>query len=364
MTFFGGLGLVIGLELRQRVRGVAWYVLVGIFVVLVAIVTVLLWLATRAFDSNDGAAGFGGWLYSLIVYFVLLLGTLVTPAFSGNAINGERDAGTLATTQVTLVTTGQLVLGKWIAAWVSSLAFLVASVPFIAIALLLGNLDAATIAISVLILAVELGVLAAIGVALSGIVTRPLFSIVLSYLVIAALSVGTLIAFGLLGSVTRSTVTETYVGFNADSYDDSTGQPVDPVCMPAQTNTYETPRFDLYWGILAANPYVVLADAAPDGFDRAGNPTNLFAAISGGVRFLQDEPELTRHIDDCAQAKNGVLGDIDGTQSTLKQIHDRAVPSWYVGLGVHVLLAAAALWWAWARTRTPAKRLPKGSRIA
>jgi hypothetical protein len=35
-----------------------------------------------------------------------------------------------------------------------------------------------------------------------------------------------------------------------------------------------------------------------------------------------------------------------------------------VGLGIHVLLAGAALAWAVQRTRTPAQRLPRGSRIA
>ena len=121
-AFFRGLWLIVSLELRQRVRGVAWYVLLGVFVVLVAVVTLLLWLATGGGDSS-------GWIFSTVVYFVLLLGTLVTPALSGNAINGERDAGTLATTQVTLITTTQLVLGKFLAAWLIALAFLAASAP-------------------------------------------------------------------------------------------------------------------------------------------------------------------------------------------------------------------------------------------
>ncbi|WP_166999600.1 ABC transporter permease [Paramicrobacterium fandaimingii] len=367
MTFFRGLGLIIGLELRQRVRGVAWYILVGIFVALVAIVTLLLWLTTSTWgndfdDTAPGDSGAGGWLFSLILYFVLLLGTLATPAFSGNAVNGERDAGTLATTQVTLVTTPQIVLGKFVAAWISSLAFLVASVPFILIALLLGNLSAVTIAGSVLVLAAELGVFAAFGVALSALVTRPLFSIVLSYLVVAALSVGTLIAFGLLGSVTTSTVTETYIGFEADEYDDATGEPVDPVCLDPEMRTFQQPRFDLYWGILAANPYVVIADAAPGGFDSHGYPTNLFGTLSSGVRSLQTPPELERVVDHCNGGEPGMSYLID--RPTPQEAHDAAVPSWFVGLGIHVLLAAGALWWACVRTRTPAKRLAKGSRIA
>ncbi|GAB2528267.1 ABC transporter permease [Paramicrobacterium agarici] len=362
MTFFRGLGLIIGLELRQRVRGVAWYVLIGIFVVLVAIVTALLWLTTRMWGDGSGNSGAGGWLYSLIVYFVLLLGTLATPAFSGNAVNGERDAGTLATTQVTLVSTTQIVLGKFVAAWVASLAFLVASLPFIAIALVLGNLDVATIAVSFVVLAAELGVLAALGVALSAIITRPLFSIVVSYLVVAALSIGTLIAFGLLGTVTTSTVTETYIGIEADEFDEQTGEPIDPVCLDPETRTYQQPRYDLYWGFLAANPYVVIADAAPGGFDSHGNPTNMFSTLSSGVRSLQTPPEFEPVLDYCNDGNPGMSYLAD--RPTPEEVHDNAVPSWFVGLGIHVLLAAGALWWAIARTRTPAKRLATGSRIA
>ena len=151
-------------------------------------------------------------MFSTIVFFVLLLGTLVSPALSGNAINGERDAGTLATTQVTLITTAQLVIGKWLAAWLTALAFLAASLPFLLFAIVLGQVSAATIAISVLVLALELGVIAAIGVGLSGVLTRPLFSVVVTYLVVAALSIGTLIAFGLGGAAIQTTVRQTYIG--------------------------------------------------------------------------------------------------------------------------------------------------------
>ena len=83
--FFAGMWLVVTLDLKQRVRGVAWYVLLGVFVLLVTIVTGLLVLATNAWD--DG----GGGVFSTIVFFVLLLGTLVSPALSGNAINGASE---------------------------------------------------------------------------------------------------------------------------------------------------------------------------------------------------------------------------------------------------------------------------------
>ncbi|RXZ45243.1 ABC transporter permease [Agromyces binzhouensis] len=356
--FLQGLWLVVTLDLRQRVRTVAWYVLLGVFVVLVAGVTVLLVLATDAF--LDG----GGGVFSSIVFFVLLLGTLVSPALSANAINGERDAGTLATTQVTLVTTTQIVLGKWIAAWITALAFLAAAVPFLVFAVALGEVPASTILVSTLVTALELGVVAAIGVGLSGLLTRPLFSVAVTYLVVAALSIGTLIAFGLGGASAQSEVraTNTYVDWMTVERD---GVPPgeEPPCLPPQTWTYDVPRFDHVWGFLAANPYVVVADAAPASFDDRGTPTDMFTWIAVGVRQAQHAPELEVVYDECANwTPSGTV--VDDESETPRDVYEDSVPSWFVGLAIHLVLAAGALVWAVRRTATPAHRLPRGSRIA
>ena len=99
------------LELLQRVRTVSWYVLLGVFALLLVGVTALSFL------------GYGGWgmagpgVYSIVVYVTLLLVLLVSPTLSGNSINGDRDAATLAPVQVTLVTTGEILFGKFLAAW-------------------------------------------------------------------------------------------------------------------------------------------------------------------------------------------------------------------------------------------------------
>ncbi|WP_105035716.1 ABC transporter permease [Cryobacterium aureum] len=357
-VFLTGLWLIVTLELRQRVRGVSWYVLLGIFMLLVGIVTFLLWLATSAWLSG------GGGVFSTIIYFVLLLGTLVSPALSGNAINGDRDAGTLATTQVTLISTGQLVVGKFLAAWITALAFLAAALPFLIFAVVLGEVSLGTISVSVLVLAAELGVIAAVGVGLSGILTRPLFSIVLTYLMVAALSLGTLIAFALLGTATQQEATSVNYQVVSSTYDEKTGKQSDIICSTAQTSTYPVPRFDYYWWILAANPYVVVADAAPGSFDENGSPTDLFGQLAVGVRGAQTPPELYSEYNGCEEAANGYFDQGISTRPTAQETYDGAVPSWFIGLTIHLLLGAGALTWAWRRTRTPATHLPTGSRIA
>ena len=355
-TFLSGVGVILSLELRQRVRGTAWYVLLGIFVALVAIVTFLLQVALGGYGQNDGGRA-GNGIFSSIIYFVLLLGTLVAPALSGNAINGDRDAGTLATTQVTLISTWQIVIGKFFAAWITALAFLACGVPFLIYASFVGDLSASTILVSVLILAVELGVVAAIGVGLSGILSKPLFSIVATYLVVAALSIGTLIAFSLGGLAVQSTVTSSFS--SGIRYDDDKGVPLE--CGAPVVSTSQVPRFDYFWGILVANPYVLLADAVPTELGPEGYPVDLFGSIKVGVRTVQIPPDLNTIYNECEDAASGFTSQLGPTP---REILNSTVPAWFVGFAIHLVLAAGALVGAWARTRTPAGRLAKGTRIA
>jgi len=352
--FWRGLWLIASIELRQRVRGVAWYVLLGVFVLLLLIVTVLLGITFALTDSAAAEAGVaddsssaGPAIFSTIIYFALLLGTLVAPALSGNAINGDRDSGTLATTQVTLITTAQLVLGKFLAAWLTALAFLGVAVPFLLVAQILGGVPGSTIGVSILVLAAELGIVSAIGVGLSGIIRRPLFSVVVTYLIVAALSVGTLIGFSLGGIVLQ-----TRVNVPASSYDDGSG-----TCQVEAGYTMSAPGFDKVWWMLAANPYVVLADAVPTHFN-GNEPDDLFGFIKVGVRSAQLPIDPASYsYDDCGTPRNN-------DRPTSRDIIDRTVPSWFVGLLLQLVVAAALLLGATRLTRAPSGRLAAGSRIA
>ncbi|TQO20194.1 ABC-type transport system involved in multi-copper enzyme maturation permease subunit [Rhodoglobus vestalii] len=350
--FFSGVGVILSLELRQRVRTLSWYILLAVFVGLILVVTVLLSVALAGFGSADDG---GGGVYSTIIYFVLLLGTLVAPALSGNAINGDRDAGTLATTQVTLITTGQLIAGKFLAAWITAIAFLAAAVPFLIYAAIVGQLRASTIIVSIVVLAIELGVVAAIGVGLSGLMVRPLFSIVVTYLVVAALSVGTLIAFtlgGLALQTTTTSVSSYAIEYNAD------GTPSE--CSMPEEYENQVPRFDLFWGALVANPYVILADAVPTAYDANDQPKDLFGFFKLSVRTVQLSGTPAVSYNEC------VVGQIvqPPPYPSARTVIESTTPGWAVGLATHLVLAGVLLVGAWARTKTPAAKLSRGSRIA
>lgn len=337
---FARITTIARLELTQRLRSVGWYVLLGVFAVLLLGITALSFIVfSFQRESNAG-------VYSIVVNFVLLLVVLVSPTLSGNAINGDREAATLAPIQVTAATTGDIMLGKLLAAVATGAVFLLIAVPFLGVGMLPGGVSVGMFFVSILVLLAEIIVVAAIGVGLSGLIARPLFSIAATYLAVAALVIGTLIAFGLGGAAIRSDVAQ-----YQRPWDETTGE---PICDSWIESTYEQPRFDLVWGFLAANPFVVLADATPTTFVN-GYPNDLFGQLKVGVRMAQLPPEEQRW-DACDPAMP------DGP--TPEELIEGTVPSWFVGLGVQVLIAGGLFAGAWARTRTPARRLPPGTRIA
>ena len=99
-SFWRATWIVASLELRQRRRSRTLWILGAIWFVLIGIVTAVTWymlsLTAEAMDQAIDAYP----LFSLIVYFVLLFGSLVAPALSAGSISSERSGGTLATTQV------------------------------------------------------------------------------------------------------------------------------------------------------------------------------------------------------------------------------------------------------------------------
>ncbi|WP_427016221.1 ABC transporter permease [Pseudarthrobacter sp. P1] len=352
------IGVVLRLELAQRLRSRGWYIMLGIWLLVTAAVTLLSWAgwsASRPYDRSYGDKvvrddGPGSLIFEIVLAFVLLFGLLVAPAFSANAVNGDRSAGTLAILQVTLLTPGQLLWGKFLASWVVSLAFLATSTPFLLIGVLLGKMTAAHILVALGMLALELAVVCGIGVGISALANRPLFSIVVTYLAVAALVVGTLIAFGLGTWLARGTVTA-----NTPQYSYSEEYTPEAGNYTCSGPLREVPvvRTDTVAWLLAMNPYVVVADAIPYP-DRNQPNTPLggmgfLEGISQGARYAIAGPEATTT---CANGK----------------VHPdylaQTVPLWPLGLGLQVLVAGGLMWLGRQSLRTPARKLSKGTRVA
>lgn len=357
-----GLRTVAVLELRQRVRSTRWKTALIVWFLVVGLITLL---TTGAFQmlSDDpylsGGEAYGGTIYSLVVGFVLFLGLLVAPTLSSGAINGDRNAGTLATLQVTLLSPAEIVLGKLAASWIAALAFLAASIPFLVWALVSGGVYWLALLTTVLMLALVLGVVCAIGLGFSALVNKTSGSAVLTYLTIGAITVALPILFGLLVPATSTTE-------EVEVWDVEVGYTWEETRAPeCEWQTHEMPVWhsERTWWLLAPNPFVVVADAQPVNGDveQLANDGNMLAMLQYGVRYARTGD--TGPQDWCSEYvyENGREVRPDSPVEPIT-VTDQLVWPW--GLGFDLLLGAAGVVVAVNRLRVPTVDLPQGTRVA
>jgi len=354
-----GVRTVAALELRQRVRSTRWiWSLVAFFVVVGVVSTLTWWVARSAMVGLTGDSSYvGRSMFGFIVFFVLFLGLVVSPTLSATSVNGDRNAGTLATLQVTLLSPAEIVLGKLLASWLASLAFLAAAVPFIVWAFAAGGTPPVGLVTTLLLLAVVLAVVCALGLGFSSITNRTAGSAVLTYVSVAGLSVVSLIVFGLSIPLVSGTEQVEIRGQDWSAMTEPTadGEWREPACEVYVDQRYVA-HTERVWWLLAMNPFVVVADAvpAPESTAMIGDP---MSAIKFGVRTAR--LGHTEPVEECW------AGD-DWEQRQAEEAERlAALPAvWPWGLGFLVLLGGGGVALAVRRLTIPQSRLPKGQRVA
>lgn len=304
-------------ELRQRLRGRRWWLLLagwtGVLYVLVAFVR----SATRGAlqHSPDPGLEVGAVMFGSLALLVLALACLVLPSLSATSINGERDRGTLAVLQVTLLRPWEIVAAKLASATITAAVFLAATLPIALWCWLEGGVGVGRAAAVYLILLVVSSVLIALALAASALVRKPALSAVLAYGLVFVLTIGSPILFGIaLASAPRDDV---------------------PVPLP---------QSGWRWLLLAPDPFVVLADAAPaSGGRRIEDP---LSAIRQTVR-------LVRFGDATGSGRAGASPRLDDLPAL-----------WPAGLAIELALSGLAVYASIRRLRIPARRLAPGERIA
>ncbi len=365
---WAGLRTVALLELRQRVRSTRWIVILAVWAGALVLLT---WLITHAVHSvldpvpvpgSEQAAGQPGpVVFGIIIFLVLSLGGLIAPALTATSINGDRTAGVLATLQTTLLSPAELALGKLMAAWATALALLSAAAPCILWAYLDGGTPIGRLLVTLALLAVTLLVVCAVALGWSAIAARASSSAVLTYLTVAFLGLGLPLLFALSLPLVQQTdrvvvqqmsqASSTDPGTGTAAPDQLSGGSLTCVQTTESVTRAHTERI---WWLLAASPYVVVADAAPRRQSRVNGDSDPLTAIRDGVRSARLGPAGTESW--C------------GTNDPLTQQRESqaaALPSsWPYGLAADLLLGAGAVVIAVRRLRAPATRLPRGTRVA
>ncbi|WP_448631065.1 ABC transporter permease [Cellulomonas soli] len=347
-----GIRTVAVLDLRQRVRSTRWIVALVTWFVVVGAITLL---STGAVSTTWGAAGsrsqYGPLLFGIVTFLVLGLGLLVTPTLTSTAVNGDRNAGTLATLQVTLLTPAEIAMGKLLAAWAASLAFLGVSLPFLGLALAFGGTPAWALVRVVVLVALLLASVCGIGIGLSALTARSAGSTVLAFLTVATLTIFSLIFYAVtFPSITTTEQVEVYGPPPTWDYTEDTR----PACEWS-TQERSVMHTERTWWLLGMNPFVVVADGAGTG--ELEDRTDPLAGIREGVRTLRAGPDP--QLDECWSWD----GSSDGDQAVEEaQVTD--APVWPWGLAFNLLLGAAGFAVAVRRLTIPQHTLPRGTRVA
>jgi hypothetical protein len=273
-------------------------------------------------------------LFGFLMFFILGMMLVISPALTSQTINGDRERGTLATLQVTRLRPVEIAVGKLFAGWGIGLLALALSLPFTLYAMSRGGITAVRVLATYAVVAVLIGVVCAVSQALSALLARSITSALLSYVTVAALSIGTLIAFSLILPFTRETIT--------------VNPPQGP---PFQTEVEHQERI---WWLMAPNPFVVLADSAP----RVPRHVD----VRGDVVYVDDYDPLSSIGNEVRRLRHPpqVYYYYDGTVPPEPQ----SLPVWPYGLGFNVLLGIAAVTLTTYRLRTPTNKLARGVRVA
>jgi len=363
---WSGLRTVAVLDLRQRVRSSRWLIVLGIWMAVLLALTLLLRNAvSETIEQGSGGQisadevaraqeSAGATLFGLVVFLVLSLGALIAPALSASSVNGDRSAGVLATLQTTLLTPAEIALGKLLAAWLTALTLLVTAAPFLIWAYFQGGTPVGRLLTTLGVLALTLLVVCAIGLGWSAVTARTPASTVLTYLTVTFLGLGLPLLF-LLSTFLVSQEDRVQVRSEQGTSTVEGAEPTYSCVTTVEERTrYHTER---NWWLLAASPYVVVADSAPAprDADSFGDP---LTSIAAGVREARlGPPEIENQC---------FVGDSAGRQAEEQRRAARAAlpPTWPYGLLIDLGLGAAFTAVAVLRLRTPTRNLPRGTRVA
>lgn len=356
-----GIATVARQEFRLRIRAGRWKWLLTIFFLVLLGFTALLRGALSSVTEQDvpfkGTVVYGG-----LMLFVLGLALLVVPALAAQSVNGDRERGTLATLQVTLLSAAEITLGKFVAAWGTALVFLALTFPLVGYAMTQNGVPFLRVLVVTLVLALLLGTVCAVSLWWSAVLSRTTTSGVLAYLTVFTLTVGTLIVFGLVTAVTAERYTQTYEN---ECPPPPPGVPAEQFGCVDGPVTYQTSRArtDRTWWLLAPNPFVVLADAAPQIPDEPVDPRQR----DSGVRARDLDPlgqigRAVRQLRTAPADRPDAPTPFPSPASPVEP--EQSAPVWPTGLAVNVALGVGALTLTTRRLRTPTRTLPRGQRVA
>ena len=193
---------VLSRELRQRMRGPRAAIVLTLYLLVLSLIVWTLYEGATRVEQQFGGpqveqiAGLGRSVFQSLLFCVLVLVCFIVPGQAAGAIAGERERQTLIPLQVTLLRSRSILLGKLMAAVAFVILLIVATLPLVGVAFLLGGVEVWEVVRSTAMLIVIAAVLACVSLLCSTITRRTQGATVLAYAVVLALVIGTFMVFG------------------------------------------------------------------------------------------------------------------------------------------------------------------------
>ncbi|MCF8609987.1 ABC transporter permease [Gordonia sp. HY285] len=344
------VAVLVGLEVRQRIRSTRWKVTAGLLFALTSVLvlgSLYLTVAVAGESYRDWASN----LLDITLAVVLFLGFAAAPTLSATSINGDRRDATLALVQAAPISSWDLALGKLLGSWFASLALIGVALPYLIWGAVSSHTSILFAILAMIVTAAIMGAYCAIGLAFSSLTSRPAASAMLTQATVLLLLLGSPIAFGLTYPMTQQNHRVTVAGWD---FDDATSE---ANCrLDEREERFNHTEYT--WWLLAPNPVLIVSDVVSAGIDRPDDSP--FVGGAGFFAFLQSAARAGPDVrsEGCdALTTPGLSGD---DERLARHVGD----SWYIGLAVTVVIGCASLAVAARRLRVPAHKLGRGVRVA
>ena len=197
------LNPVLARELRQRMRGPRASIVITLYLLLLTLIVWTLYAGATASQENsfsgpsaEEVAGLGRSVFQTLLFFVLLLVCFIVPGSAAGGIAGERERQTLVPLQVTLLRPRSVILGKLVASLAFTALLVIATLPLVGIAFVLGGVEPGEVLKGTAMVLVVAAVLSCTSLLCSTITRRTQGATVLSYGIVLSLLIGTFFVFG------------------------------------------------------------------------------------------------------------------------------------------------------------------------
>lgn len=190
-------------ELRSRMRGRRAFVVLTVYLLLMGAFVSLIYLGFYVNSSSDvtSTRQAGQTIFITMVSVQTFLVIFIGPSFTSGAITGEKERQTYDLLRTTLLSPSAFVAGKLFSALSYVFLLLLAAVPLISLAFMLGGVATSEVLLSQLILLVSGVTFAMLGLNFSSTMRTTMAASVTTYATALFLTIGTPILAVIIGSI-------------------------------------------------------------------------------------------------------------------------------------------------------------------